>query len=102
MMVADLVDVNTLPRIAHEFSRCTGGFWTPAQALEFISAVLTVCITITYIRRWNTHSILAGELLTGAGAVHAADLITAVPTVIHTVTAEEEIQMHKIDFRYRF
>ena len=50
LLVADIVDVDALPRIADELSRYTGGFWAPAQALKFIRAILAVCITITCIR----------------------------------------------------
>lgn len=89
LLVADLGIVNAFPRLAQELSGCTGGFGAPAQSFQFIRAVPTVCVSVAYKHRWDTHSILAGELMTRAGVIHAADLIAAISAVIYAVTADE-------------
>lgn len=83
--------IDTLARIAHVLLWCTGWLRRDTQNVCLIRAIHAVALSVAGEGSGDAGSVSASELAAAAGVIGTAQLITAVPTVIHTVTAEEEV-----------
>lgn len=87
--VAHLAQGDTVSIVASELAGGAGGCGSMAHVLQFIRLVPTVIITITNKVMGHTAAVLAGELVLLAGLVGAAPLVTAVPTIITSITPDK-------------
>lgn len=92
LCAVQFVDVSALALLAHILLRNTGGLGRDAQAVCFIWAVHAVTLSIT--GKGGAASVSADELVSAACCVGIAQLITAIPAVLHMVTAGEEGVIH--------
>ena len=96
LLVAHLVDVDALARLAHELPRGARGHGAVAHALHLVRAVLAVGLAVAHVPGGHTRAVLAGELVAGAGVVRAAALVAPIPAVVHAVTARLGVQPQHI------
>lgn len=92
--VAHLGVVDALSRLAHELVRGAGGMRRDAQALRLVRPVHAIRLAVADVEGVDAGSVAAGELVAAAGAVDAAQLVAAVATVVHTVTAAPQQESH--------
>lgn len=84
--VAHLAQGDTVSIITYELSRGAGGWRRVAQVIQLIRLVATVIVPVTDKVVGHAASILAGELMLRAWLIGTTLLITAVPTVITSIT----------------
>lgn len=85
--VAHLVKINALAGRAQVLIGGTGGMRCDTQTVRFVRAIRAVELPITNERRPNARPIAAGKLVGRACVIGTAQLVAAVTTVVHAVTA---------------
>lgn len=85
-VVTDPAGWHTVSILTPIVVRRAGRSWSPAQVFQLVRLIATVIITIAHEVLRDTATILTRELVLLTGLVCAALLITAVPTVVSSVT----------------
>lgn len=84
--VTHLVERHTVPVVTPEVSRWAGGRWSPAQVIQLVRFISAVVVPVTHEIPRDAAPVLTGELVLLAWLIGAALFITAVSTIITTVT----------------
>lgn len=90
LSIAHLIGIDALSRLAHVLLRRAGGLRREAQAVRLVRTIQTVVLSVADVERVDAGSVTAGELVAAAGIIRTAQLIAAISTVIHAITATEE------------
>lgn len=84
--VTHLAERQAVPVVTTEVSRWAGGRWSPAQVIQLVRFIPAVIVPVTEEIPRDAAPVLTGELVLLAWLIGAALFITAVSTIITTVT----------------